>query len=66
MPKPASSTAYANSNGRFSPDRQFGLERAEERMSEQGWENQRATDNFGNPVRRYDVDIRQGALKRPD
>ena len=33
----------ANSNGQFQTDRQFGLDRAQDRMSEEGLEHQKAT-----------------------
>lgn len=36
--------ALENSNGGIAPDRSFGLDRAQERMSEQGAANQKATD----------------------
>ena len=40
---PSASEALQNSNGRFSADRDTGLERAEDRMSPQGRERQKAT-----------------------
>jgi hypothetical protein len=40
----ASVRAQENANGRFTEDRQFGLDRARERMSDQGLEHQNATD----------------------
>jgi hypothetical protein len=39
----ASSQAQENSNGRFAVDRDKGLDRAEDRMSEQGRKHQKAT-----------------------
>lgn len=56
---PASSQAQENSNGRFAQDREFGLDRAQERMSDQGLANERATDNYGNPIKRKQSDINQ-------
>ena len=50
---PPNSAALENSNGRFSSDRDKGLDRAQERMSEQGRKHQKATDaqnTQGNPV----------------
>ena len=41
---PLSSRADENSNGRFSTDRDKGLERAKDRMSEQGLEHAKGTD----------------------
>ena len=41
---PASSQASENSNGRFAQDRDKGLDRAEDRMSEQGRTHEKATD----------------------
>lgn len=42
---PASnSKAAANSNGRFASDRETGLDRAAERMSDQGKAHEKATD----------------------
>ena len=41
---PASSQASENSNGRFAQDRDKGLDRAEDRMSEQGLKHEKATD----------------------
>ena len=41
---PSSNHALQNSNGRFSTDRETGLDRARERMSEQGLEHEKATD----------------------
>ncbi len=40
----AGSSAFENSNGRLSQDRDRGLERAEDRMSQQGLEHEKATD----------------------
>ncbi len=40
----AGGPAYGNSNGRFSRDRDKGLERAEDRMSQKGLEHEKATD----------------------
>lgn len=39
-----STRALENSNGRIVEDREFGLDRAQERMSEQGAEHQKATE----------------------
>lgn len=41
---PSQSQALQNSNGRFSTDRDKGLDRAEDRMSQQGQEHEKATD----------------------
>lgn len=41
---PLSSRADENSNGRFSTDRDKGLDRAKDRMSEQGLGHEKATD----------------------
>lgn len=41
---PSSSEALQNSNGRFSTDRDKGLQRAEDRMSQQGRQHEKATD----------------------
>jgi hypothetical protein len=41
---PARSQAWENSNGRFVQDREFGLDRAAERRSDQGNEHEKATD----------------------
>ncbi len=41
---PASSGASQNSNGRFAQDRDTGLDRAEDRMSQQGLQHEKATD----------------------
>jgi hypothetical protein len=40
---PSSDHALQNSNGRFSTDRDTGLDRARERMSEQGLDHEKAT-----------------------
>ncbi len=40
----AGSQALENSNGRFATDRDKGLDRAEDRMSEQGLRHQKATE----------------------
>lgn len=40
----AGGSAYENSNGRFSQDRDRGLDRAEDRMSQKGLEHEKATD----------------------
>jgi hypothetical protein len=40
---PARSQAQENSNGRFAADRDKGLDRAEDRMSDQGRKHQKAT-----------------------
>jgi hypothetical protein len=41
----ASTTGQANANGQFTTDRQFGLDRAQDRMSEQGQAHEKATTN---------------------
>ncbi len=41
---PLSSRADENSNGRFSTDRDKGLDRAADRRSEEGTEHEKATD----------------------
>lgn len=56
---PANSQASENSNGRFVQDREFGLDRAQERMSDQGLANERAIDNYGNPIKRGQPDLNQ-------
>lgn len=38
-----STAGNANANGQFSSDRQFGLDRAQSRMSEEGLEHEKAT-----------------------
>jgi len=38
------SQAWDNSNGRFVKDREFGLDRAAERRSDQGNEHEKASD----------------------
>jgi len=40
---PSSSGALENSNGRFSQDRDQGMDRAQDRMSDQGLTNEQAT-----------------------
>lgn len=40
-----SSRADENANGKFATDQKRGLDRAQERMSEEGLQHQRATDN---------------------
>lgn len=42
-----SAAGQANSNGRFATDREFGLDRAQERMSEQGQAHEKATTSSG-------------------
>ncbi len=41
----ASSSGVANSNGRFSTDRDHGLDRAKDRMSQAGLEHEKTTRN---------------------
>ncbi len=49
---PAGSQAGDNSNGRFAQDRDKGLDRAEDRMSEQGLKHEKATDTDAQKKRR--------------
>lgn len=58
--------ATANSNGRFAADRDQGLDRAEDRMSAQGKEHEKASTNVKKrSARSRDADdLRQGGDRR--
>jgi len=61
-----SSSAMTNSNGRFATDRDFGLDRAKDRMSKEGLAHEKASNHVRTPTRgkTSKADADDGATKK--